>query len=193
MHCSSWMFNGEFIASLPLSLAVMSSDSAINRLHFDSLFIISTKQATVHLIQVFLDHPVFTLAQNADRNRKCMDCSTRAAFKIVRMLYLSCVHFKALKLLFTFTYPANALTCVLLLQVISSKDAWLPGQPSVIIPRPQLTADAVAGVGYGGPAATDRQSSRPRRSPYQPAVGAPVSYQYHASDAGRPPVTSYRI
>jgi len=94
-------------------------------------------------------------------------------------------------------------TCVLPLQVISSKDAWLPGQPSVIIPRPQLTADAVAGDGYGLPSSSsprmdrDHQPSRPglaaRRSPYQPAVGAPLSYRYNAAAAGGPPVTSYRI
>jgi len=83
---------------------------------------------------------------------------------------------------------------------MSSKEAWLPGQPSMIIPRPQLTSDAVAGGGYSGPQAAEPAPSRSAvaglaacRSPYQPAVGAPVSYRYQSSDAGLPPTTTYRI
>jgi len=86
----------------------------------------------------------------------------------------------------------------------SGKEAWLPGQPTVMIPRPQLTADVVSGGGYGGPAATEppppgrsAAAVAGRHSPYQPAVvgSAPVSYRYDGTSdgTGQPPVTAYRV
>ena len=87
------------------------------------------------------------------------------------------------------------------LQAMSSsgKEAWLPGQPSVLIPRPHLTADAVVAAGYGGLTDPGRPHAlTARRSPYlQPGVGAPVTgYRYHSAPdtaAARPPATTYRI